>query len=432
MIGSLPEKHRIERLDVLRGIAILGIFFINIAYMGNTIYAPLVDPRLDNWSGIDRVVYLSQQILLGGTQRGMLELLFGACIFLMTVARPGDAAEAVESFHRRDLWLLLFGLVDIFFLGWNGDILHVLAIAGLLVFPLRRLDGRLLILLGCVYALCMVFYGGERFAERSALGIETAVADAARSHQLALIPAQEETLKSWKVLEDALRVPEDLLSAERQAHMGDTAAYLAWSWKIWRDLQGNAGLSLWLVVEAVPAMLLGIGLYRAGILQGNRPAGQYWMLLLGGYGFGLTFRLISAYELLQFSPIPQSRWITGEATRLAIALGHLALINLICSTGLGSRLMRPFAAAGRLWLSLYFLETLIGIWLLFSRCGFDLWGRFGWAQLMLVAAMVQIFLLVAANLWLRHFRMGPLEWLWRSLVYWRLQSLRRETRPATV
>jgi uncharacterized protein len=432
VIGSLQENRRIERLDVLRGIAILGIFFVDICYMGNTIYAPLIDPRLDSWSSIDRAIYLFLQIFLGGTQRGMLELLFGACIFLMTAARPGDAAEAVESFHRRGLWLLLFGLVDIFLLGWNGDILHVLAISALLVFPFRRLDARLLMLFGCAYASFMVVYGGERFAERSALGIETAVADAARAHQLSLIPAQEETLKSWKVLEDALRPPEDLLSTEHRAHTGDASAYLAWSWKTWRDLQRNMGLSFWLVVEAAPAMLLGIGLYRAGILQGTRPTSQYWLLLLGGYGFGLTFRLISAYELLQFSPIPQSRWITGEATRLAIALGHLALINLICSTGLGKQLMRPFAAAGRMWLSLYFLETLIGIWLLFSPYGFDLWGRFGWAQLTLVAAMVQIFLLVGANFWLRYFQMGPLEWLWRSLIHWRLQSFRREGRPATV
>ena len=148
-------------------------------------------------------------------------------------------------------------------------------------------------------------------------------------------------------------------------------------------------------------------------------------LLLVGYGFGLAARAVDVTQLMTFSPVPRLSWITSEGARLAVTIGHLALINLIFTTAAGKRLLQPFKAAGRLALSLYFTESLVGMWLLFSRLGLNLWAHFGWAKLTCVAVIVGAVLLIAANPWMRFFVMGPFEWLWRSLTHCRPQPFRR-------
>src|SRR3546814_8151879 len=115
-----------------------------------------------------------------------------------------------------------------------------------------------------------------------------------------------------------------------------------------------------------------------------------------------------------------------------VCSSDLSLISLAVQTRFGSGLLRPFKAAGRVAFSLYFLQQLLGMWVLFAPWGFNLWGRFGWASMSAIAFAVIAGEIVLANLWLRHFVSGPLEWAWRSLAYQRseeqtseLQSLMR-------
>jgi uncharacterized protein len=108
-----------------------------------------------------------------------------------------------------------------------------------------------------------------------------------------------------------------------------------------------------------------------------------------------------------------------------VTLGHLALINLLMTGPTGRRLLSPFRAAGRTAFSLYVIQTLITTWLLFPGFGLGLWGRFGWAEMFALTVGIILVQLVLANLWLRRFGMGPVEWLWRSLVYLKPQPFRR-------
>ena len=98
---------------------------------------------------------------------------------------------------------------------------------------------------------------------------------------------------------------------------------------------------------------------------------------------------------------------------------------------MGALLLRPLKAAGRMALSIYISQTIVTMFILFPGFGFGLWGRFGWSELTTIAAAIVAAQVVFANIWLRFFTMGPLEWLWRWLTYGRRPQLRiRRALPA--
>ena len=117
--------------------------------------------------------------------------------------------------------------------------------------------------------------------------------------------------------------------------------------------------------------------------------------------------------------------IVLDLARLAVTLGHLALIQLILGSLTGRWLLRPFEAAGRIPLTIYLFTSLVMMWVVFAPWGFDLFGAWGQAQMLGFSLLVIAAELVAANLWLRHFDNGPAEWLWKSLAYQRREPFRK-------
>ncbi|MEO7271974.1 MAG: DUF418 domain-containing protein, partial [Vicinamibacterales bacterium] len=111
--------------------------------------------------------------------------------------------------------------------------------------------------------------------------------------------------------------------------------------------------------------------------------------------------------------------------RMSIAFGHIAVVMLLCklTASRASRLMDPLAAAGRMALTNYVMQTVIGL-VLFSGLGFGWYGALARHQLYYVVAAIWLVQLTVSPLWLRAFDFGPLEWLWRSLIYWRRPPFR--------
>ena len=146
------------------------------------------------------------------------------------------------------------------------------------------------------------------------------------------------------------------------------------------------------------------------------------------YLVGGTLRVIGAGEIMRFDDAPQTNWATQEIARQAMTLGHVGLINLLVSSAGGARLMRPFVAAGRTALSIYVLQTLICLWILYPPFALGLYGTQGWAEMMVVAAVIDLGLLWLANVYVRHFRIAPVEWAWRSIVEERRLPFRSPSR----
>lgn len=429
VLAPVSRADRIDVLDVLRGFAILGIFYMNIPYMGASVFAIGNDIRSIGWSVADQRAWALVQLLLEGTQRGLLELLFGAG--MMVLARramtPDGPVAIADLYYRRNLWLLLFGLFDVFVLLWPGDILHVYAIAALALFPFRRLAPHWLLALGCAFAMFNAIGGGIEYASRSSLQAKVEAINE-RSAGSTVSTAQRATLAEWQKKLDRFKLDKDeqkRVDTERAARTGGTGidVFVPWIWQAWIELVGKGAL-LFGLGEAFCAMLIGVALWKWQVIQGGRSTAFYVKLMLITYGFGLGARALGVTEVMAFAPFPKTIWFTSEFARLATSVGHVALINLVMRSGSGARLLAPFKAAGRTAFSLYFLEQMIAI-VLFAPFALGLWSKYSWAGLAGIATVVVFVLLIVANLWSRWFVTGPFEWLWRSLAYLERQPFRR-------
>ncbi|MDQ0250605.1 uncharacterized protein J2W22_002669 [Sphingomonas kyeonggiensis] len=414
-LAPVRGKARIDVLDMLRGIAILGIFFINVPYMAASVWTFSADVRLIGWTAADRDAWVLINLFLAGTQRCLLEFLFGAG--MMVLARkamtPDGPVAVADLYYRRNLWLLAFGLFDVFVLLWPGDILHIYALAALFLFPFRTLGPKTLVVLGLGWAVLTGIgipeYGAREYAERTVLVQQVAQGEPA-------------ALAEWRKL--SAHVPDaTLVAREHAAHQGGLLPYAKEAWNYWSYLASN--WLIWDVLEAFCTMLIGIALWKWGVIQGQRSARFYLWLLACGYGFGVVARAWGISETLSFTAGPRTLWITGEFARIAIGLGHLALVNLLVKGRVGAQLLAVFKAPGRMAFSLYFLEQAVGKYILFAPWGLLPWGRYGWAESALVSTIGIVLLVGFANWWMRYFVSGPLEWAWRSLAYMRWQPLVR-------
>jgi hypothetical protein len=179
-------------------------------------------------------------------------------------------------------------------------------------------------------------------------------------------------------------------------------------------------------------MLLGMGLAKAGVFSAERSVGFYRKMVLWGYGIGMPLILIDTFGAIQndfgfFWGIRYGSLLYTTAA-IPIALGHVGLVMLIVKGGVIRRLTDRLAAVGRMALTNYLTHS-VACTALFYGWGGGLFGKVDRTGLALIVLTIWIFQLIVSPIWLRHFRYGPAEWLWRSLTYWKLQPMRRDSTP---
>ena len=432
-LAPVRKSARIDVLDILRGLAILGIFFMNIPFEGQTALAMFNKPQIIGWSPLDQWSWRFVQVVLEGTQRGVLEILFGCGLMVLAsrAMRPDGPVAVADLYWRRNLWLLGFGLLDIFVFLWTGDILHVYALAALFLFPFRLLGPRLLVAFGSLFALFLVVTAVPIYMERAELlAAVPAIEKKVAAHQ-PLTKAEQAKQKDWQQLLErrATGGPQGkkILAMEKAGHSGGWLAYAGMNIGFYTEFMlPQLGMG---IAEAFCMMLIGIALWKWRVVQGGRSTRFYVVLLLCCYVPGMIARAVGTQEMLSPVPILHSYWFTQEPARMLVSIGHVALINLAVRSSLGAAMLAPFKAAGRTAFSLYFLQQFIAIYILFAPWGPGLWGKLSWSGLYGVALAVLAFQVVLANLWLRAFTMGPMEWAWRSLAYVRWQPFRRAGAP---
>jgi uncharacterized protein len=427
--------ERIASLDVLRGIAILFILFMNIPWMAY--YAPTVgDPRLVSWTPFDQGAF-GFMLMLTGTQRGLLELLFGAGIMIMArnAMRP-DGPVAVADLHYRRNWLLiLLGLFNALVLLWGGDILLPYGITALLLFQFRVLKPPTQLILAAFFLLLAMSEGTYRYVDRGhARDAAQQVALATSAHQPVAKELQAKAAEWQKAVQNTIpfdRNPEKQQAVAKihAARMGPIGVYAAAARSDWLELFDPMSFFP-IIAEIAGTMLLGMALFQLGIIQGRARRSTYLALMLLGYGIGIPIRIAGFHEILLFSPQPKLWWITSDVSRIAMTLGHVGLIQLALGSAAGRLLLAPFQAAGRMPLTTYLFTSFLTMWVLFPGFGFGLHGRWGFGGQMVCAAVIIFAEMIATNLWMRRYETGPMEWMWKSLAYGRRMPFRR--RPAEI
>lgn len=406
---------RLDSLDVIRGVAILLILLMNIPFMGNTGRVSH-DPRVLGWDGSDQVIWWFTELFLDGTQRGLLELLFGASALLITrnTARPTDPVLEADIYYRRALWLMLFGLIHGTLLLWPGDILLLYGMTGLFLFPFRNLSPRILLACGVAGTLLLAASAAPEWLERYHLEQQIHRIEAAPA---GVEPSTEDRAlqEKWQEVIKDFQLSPELWQQERTGRTGSYPEALSWAWKLEKYFNAST-VTVGYLAESLSTALIGMALFKWGVTQAGRSRRFYLLGALVGYGIGVTVNYLEIrYAVASgFSPTAMPEW-SADFGRLPVTFGHLCLICLVLKTASGHRLLSIFKATGRMALSCYVAQTLIHI-VLFPGFTLGLWGRFGWTQLWMIAGAIQITLIIACHLWLRQFDQGPLEALMRRLV----------------
>ena len=375
----VAEDERIQTLDLIRGMAVFGILFVNIQDFALVTDARY-EPSISGGEGpANHLIWLATYLLADTKFIAIFTLLFGAGIALGDRRRRARRERRAAAYYRRMFSLLLLGLAHGILL-WDGDILYYYAAGALLLYFAPRFPAPVLFAVGAVFAI-------------------------AYSHM---------NSKSM------LRFRGTFSYMEVEVHQAPWLDQVAWRLE---DMGFNAiSTPLWYAPNLLGMMLIGMALLRWGFLQGRSPTWVYLVLAVSAFPAGIAL----IYGGTGFSPgfdtYLDTQLFFWGSTLLSLAYISAAIaLSMLLPRFLP---VRAVAAAGRMALTNYLTHSVICT-TLFYGYGFGLYGKMDRTGLLGVVLAICLAQLILSPLWLRAFRYGPCEWVWRCVTYWRLQPLKR-------
>ncbi len=429
-IGPGSRQERLQALDVARGVAVLGILLMNIwAFAGPQAffdYPLAIADRPGNPVATWAVIHT----LFEGTQRALLSLLFGAgaMLSLVRLTERGAPGGARATYYRRTFALIALGLVNAYIFLWPADILFVYGLASLCLYPLRRLRTPVLLAVALVALAVPASIRAVEIVNLRALESASAAAIASRDSGIALGEAELESIADWdRKLKKARPDPADaeMVDDIRIMQSGSLAEIFVRQAKVSLILQTIVAVKWWFL-DALAMMIIGMALYRSGILTRPAPRKRYLAILGAGFAVGLPLAVWQTNTVLAAEFHPLAIEITNLSTdlrRFALAIGYLGLLLWFCQTAHGQAIKRSLAAVGRMALTNYLSQSILCA-LIFYGFGLGLYGRITGYPLYGVVLMIWGVQLAWSSWWLKHFRLGPFEWVWRSITYQRAQAWR--------
>ncbi|GAB3927397.1 DUF418 domain-containing protein [Larkinella terrae] len=427
----VDRADRIRSIDVIRGVALLGILMMNIPYFGLP-EGILGSLKFDHPGDANYLTHQVIEILFSGKMRALFSMLFGAGVILLTTRKEHSAGLSIaDIYYRRILWMVLFGVIDAYVLLWTGDILYAYGLCGLFLFPFRKLAPRYLLLASLVCFGMLIFKGHLRFQDMRGKREAYLKVVALEKQKKKLTDKQKDDKKAWETVvkngkPDQKKINDEIKNV-RSGYPTVWAYYLPINTKIQSSVMYE--VYFW---DVIGMMFLGMALYKLGVFTGRLRRRGYLAMLLIGYGIGIPLGWWVHQETtlahgdfgryLDSHFLPPNR-MTYDIRRVTMALGHVGLIMIIYKSGWLRWLTGALAAVGQMAFSNYVMQTLICTFIFFGY-GLGNFGRLTYYQLFYVVAGVWAFQLVFSSLWLRFFYFGPLEWAWRSLTYWKRQPFR--------
>lgn len=403
--GPVSEGNRIEEMDILRGIALLGVLMMNfVAFAGGGVMATDVQLASLSTARIDSWAYEAVRVLVGDKANTTFATLFGLGFYLQM--KRGEGRPGFEARYCRRLgWLLLFGWLNVLFL-WIWDILNLYALAGFGLLLMRKWSTRSLLIFGIPAAL---------YSDK----------------------LQEALVKFFSIPipgTDALYDDRAVLARQAIAVSGDYPAIVGmmWRWTYAEWLVG--GLMVAWIAYALGRFALGAAIGRSGILFNIdhyvptfRKVAR--VAIPVGISFGILIRLVSRGTIVL--PGNAENWkslaqILRSPTALILAAGYCAGVVVALRCRWGRKLFGPFGAAGRMALTNYLVQGLLYGFVLFGvGPGLALAGKIGTLSVVVICLGFFALQIMFSHWWLARFRFGPMEWLWRTLTYGERPVMRR-------
>jgi len=399
MVQARPCQNRLINIDIIRGIAVLGILLMNIqtfAFIEGAYGNPMA---MGAPSQSSLFAYYFTHLFADQKFMTIFSILFGVGIALMADTNSHDENFARQIHYRRMKTLMLLGLAHLIFF-WLGDILFCYAISGMIAFKFLNSSVKKLVSYSIIFLLvCFV--------------LEQLIGAALQ------LFTQEELKDIQKIWSPTV--------AEMQAEKA--RALSSWTEQFFYRLSQLFdvlfGILLY-VMRVVGLMCLGIVLYKTKFFTQSIKMTRLLIicvvsltigLVLTSYGMQQNFAQGWPAEMM-ISSVKYNYW--GS---IFSAMAYIGLLTIFCQLPIFTRTKQALANVGKLALTNYLSQTIICS-LIFYGWGLGLFGSFDRLELIGVTVAIWIFQLSFSTIWLTQFRMGPFEWLWRSITYKSLQPIK--------
>lgn len=399
-LAPTAAHERIGLLDGLRGLALAGIFVVNIQWFSRP-WQEFGNGMAQGLAGVDHAVAWCVHVFVAGKFWVLFSLLFGIGFALM-MERAQASGRPVRLYLRRLAVLFVLGIAHAL-LVWVGDILHAYAIAALGLLLMRGLSARaqlgigLSIYLG-LYALSLL--GGLAMT--------------------AMPPGPPELRQ---LLADGVREGTAAAAAYAGGGFAEVTAQRA------RDFSMLLANAFGVVPMALAVFLVGSWLFRSGRI-GDVAGHRRFFVRMAAWcvPLGLALTLASArLSTGHAEGFNNPRWVLASSLHglgaLPLTLGGVAALALAWQGVVGRRVLGALAPAGRMALTNYLLQSVVAA-LVFYGYGLAMWGRIGNAGMVVLAGAVFAMQVLAGRWWLERYRFGPLEWVWRWLTHGRRPPMR--------
>ena len=392
--GPTPPSDRITSLDALRGFALLGILVINIRVFSMPEQTLLNPTVYGDFTGLDYWTWFLGHVFAQAKFITVFSALFGAGVLLFVESKEEKGQDAARLHLRRTAVLIAIGLLHAYLL-WYGDILVTYGLTGIFLLFVRDLDARRLTTLAGVFLLFVPAI--ELFAAVSIGG--------------------EAIAAQWQPAEAAIR---EQVATYRGGWLDQMSHRVSSSFQ--RQTSGFIGQSFWRVGGV---MLLGMALYKKGVLTDERSTAFYRRLVAGGVvGVGIVVAGVAYVEANDWSAGAALYWRQfNYVGSLLVAGGYVGLVTLFVRWRGEGLATRALAAVGRTAFTNYLLQTVVATTIFYGH-GVGLFGSVSRVEAMGIVVAIWAVQVPLSVLWLRYFRFGPVEWVWRTLTYGEAQPMR--------
>jgi uncharacterized protein len=410
---SMADPDRLIALDMLRGVAVMGILLMNVAGFGLPQAAYLNPAAYGGASGADLAAWAIGFVLIDGKMRALFSLLFGASM-LLVIDRAEQSGRSAGAIHLRRMGsLAVIGAVHAYLI-WAGDILIPYAIVGTIAYAYVHRSPR------AQLAMAMALLIGQWLLLWSLIAGLEAARDAAMAPG-----AAAQAIRGWREIADQIGIPAPAtIAATLAIYRGSYAG-------IFNERLDNAAAPLLQLVdvgaETLALMLLGMAGLRIGFLTGRWRRETYLRTALAAYAVGLPILILIAARTIasDFDEIVTVRaaLLYAAPARIIVTAGHASMLLWWFGGEEQGGLKARVAAVGRAAFTNYLATSLI-MTTIFYGYGAGLFGHLSRAQLYLLPPCLWILMLAWSKPWLDRYRYGPAEWLWRSLARGQRQPLR--------
>lgn len=398
---ALNERHSL--LDVLRGFALLGVLLANMAshsgyfFLEQTNHVPLETAEADH------IVEWIEHFLIDGKFYSLFSMLFGIGFALQLKRASALDINFVSRFRKRLLIMFLFGLMHAILL-FVGDILTVYALTGFVLILFRKSSDKFLIRSAIVFTLLPVVQYAIFWIINLSTLPQPESAGAFDTEFFTQLIQTYRTGNVWEITEMNIggllfgRYPDLIFTGRffRVLAMFLVGFYVAKN-MLYTNLEANRPLfkkvMLWGAIIGIPCNIILAMMMTTGAYYNLEPLGIIQPIV---YAFGVP----------------------------ALCLFYAAAIALWFATPGGKKRLMIFAPVGQLALTNYLMQSLICVFI-FTGYGLGLQAMVGPAQLMVIGFIIYIAQVMFSHIWIKYFRFGPMEWLWRSLTYGKFQPMKR-------